>query len=101
MKGTFFSSRRRHTKYWRDWSSAVCSSDLRRVILRVALPELPAGTRDEVVDALLRLDALVEVLVTGEDDVEAVADEERLDDLARSEERRGGNEGRSRWSPYH
>src|SRR3712207_9099864 len=26
--GVFFSSRRRHTRYWRDWSSAVCSSDL-------------------------------------------------------------------------
>src|SRR5947209_16785918 len=25
----FFSSRRRHTSYWRDWSSDVCSSDLR------------------------------------------------------------------------
>src|SRR3712207_4423551 len=25
----FFSSRRRHTRYWRDWSSDVCSSDLR------------------------------------------------------------------------
>src|SRR3712207_7825571 len=31
MKGGsffFFSSRRRHTRYWRDWSSDVCSSDL-------------------------------------------------------------------------
>src|ERR1035437_10270943 len=24
----FFSSRRRHTRYWRDWNSDVCSSDL-------------------------------------------------------------------------
>src|SRR3712207_7596878 len=31
----FFSSRRRHTRYWRDWSSDVCSSDLRL---------LPAGS---------------------------------------------------------
>src|SRR3712207_14098 len=29
----FFSSRRRHTRYWRDWSSDVCSSDLRKVFL--------------------------------------------------------------------
>src|SRR5947209_19413765 len=28
----FFSSRRRHTRYWRDWSSDVCSSDLLRKI---------------------------------------------------------------------
>src|SRR5258707_14394571 len=26
----FVSSRRRHTRYWRDWSSDVCSSDLMR-----------------------------------------------------------------------
>src|SRR5215203_3688156 len=26
--GFFFSSRRLHTRYWRDWSSDVCSSDL-------------------------------------------------------------------------
>src|SRR6476620_6633450 len=31
----FFSSRRRHTRYWRDWSSDVCSSDL-NVLVRVA-----------------------------------------------------------------
>src|ERR1035437_7172730 len=28
----FFSSRRRHTRYWRDWSSDVCSSDLDNVV---------------------------------------------------------------------
>src|SRR5215217_802540 len=40
----FFSSRRRHTRYWRDWSSDVCSSDLvaedqpeMRALLRRAL----------------------------------------------------------------
>src|SRR3712207_2511648 len=27
----FFSSSRRHTRYWRDWSSDVCSSDLGRL----------------------------------------------------------------------
>src|SRR3712207_1221868 len=26
----FFSSRRRHTRYWHDWSSDVCSSDLKK-----------------------------------------------------------------------
>src|SRR5215203_6707689 len=30
----FFSSRRRHTRYWRDWSSDVCSSDLDVAVLR-------------------------------------------------------------------
>src|SRR3712207_4812617 len=28
----FFSSRRRHTRYWRDWSSDVCSSDLESML---------------------------------------------------------------------
>src|SRR3712207_5615492 len=28
----FFSSRRRHTRYWRDWSSDVCSSDLEHLM---------------------------------------------------------------------
>src|SRR3984885_13046211 len=30
LLGEFFSSRRRHTRCVRDWSSDVCSSDLRR-----------------------------------------------------------------------
>src|SRR3712207_9549429 len=30
----FFSSRRRHTRYWRDWSSDVCSSDLSEDVRR-------------------------------------------------------------------
>src|SRR3712207_3078144 len=33
----FFSSRRRHTRYWRDWSSDVCSSDLITTCLLVQL----------------------------------------------------------------
>src|SRR5258707_12561048 len=32
----FFSSRRRHTRYWRDWSSDVCSSDLNKISNAVA-----------------------------------------------------------------
>src|SRR5215475_2348199 len=43
----FFSSRRRHTRFSRDWSSEVCSSDLasspsgesRRTLCRVSTPE--------------------------------------------------------------
>src|SRR5690606_39441268 len=40
----FFSSRRRHTRFSRDWSSDVCSSDLRRVH-RVVLVVAVAPTR--------------------------------------------------------
>src|SRR5215217_7019870 len=34
----FFSSRRRHTRYWRDWSSDVCSSDLLATVSVIRLP---------------------------------------------------------------
>src|SRR3712207_4071638 len=33
----FFSSRRRHTRYWRDWSSDVCSSDLMGAVAHCVL----------------------------------------------------------------
>src|SRR5207245_3550601 len=35
----FFSNRRRHTNCYRDWSSDVCSSDLRREPTVYLLPE--------------------------------------------------------------
>src|SRR5256884_6949145 len=46
----FFSSRRRHTRCSRDWSSDVCSSDLRlRELTRRAL-ELPQTAPEEQTD---------------------------------------------------
>src|SRR3712207_7959191 len=45
----FFSSRRRHTRYWRDWSSDVCSSDLVHVGRAAERHGRVAG--DVVVDA--------------------------------------------------
>src|SRR5258707_12019073 len=36
----FFSSRRRHTRYWRDWSSDVCSSDLELALQEIIGPGL-------------------------------------------------------------
>src|SRR3712207_8430423 len=44
----FFSSRRRHTRYWRDWSSDVCSSDLRSLDLQ----EIDAGELDGIMSNL-------------------------------------------------
>src|SRR5699024_11539822 len=35
----FFSSRRRHTRSKRDWSSDVCSSDLKEIFIRVVDPK--------------------------------------------------------------
>src|SRR3989440_1753192 len=95
----FFSSRRRHTRSDRDWSSDVCSSDLfdegelenkRRIReLEATMGDLgfsfhnngaKRGGVVEVYDAALQA---------------AIAD------VRRSEERRVGKECRSRWSPYH
>src|SRR3712207_7080437 len=44
----FFSSRRRHTRYWRDWSSDVCSSDLAAEVQPV---DGAIGGGDEAVEA--------------------------------------------------
>src|SRR3712207_9428540 len=45
----FFSSRRRHTRYWRDWSSDVCSSDLMLARTDPAVAELVWQTLDRMV----------------------------------------------------
>src|SRR6266542_6130219 len=42
----FFSSRRRHTRCYRDWSSDVCSSDL--PVRPSGLPALSDGARDRL-----------------------------------------------------
>src|SRR3712207_6848152 len=47
----FFSSRRRHTRYWRDWSSDVCSSDLAEVRPRERRATLGPPRREVVGDA--------------------------------------------------
>src|SRR3712207_7861108 len=99
MEFFFVSSRRRHTRYWRDWSSDVCSSDLvepaerlRQVALVLAaaadlaqqrgLAHRPSG----VLGAFDQVEQLLVVLAGAG---------------VRSEERRVGKECRSRWSPYH
>src|SRR3712207_4394809 len=56
----FFSSRRRHTRYWRDWSSDVCSSDLEAWDthipgLVVACPATPADNKG-LMKAAIRCD---------------------------------------------
>src|SRR2546422_3349428 len=97
----FFSSRRRHTRCSRDWSSDVCSSDLR------IKAEWPNGQTPQVI-ATGGLASLVAPLVR---EIESVHPDLTLTGLRiaatalgltwRSEERRVGKECRSRWSPYH
>src|SRR3712207_8845289 len=88
----FFSSRRRHTRYWRDWSSDVCSSDL--VVLLDEGDAVAAGGG-------VQGDAGAGDAAADDDHVEALLREGLEGVLARSEERRVGKECRSRWSPYH
>src|SRR2546429_2748356 len=93
----FFSSRRRHTRCSRDWSSDVCSSDL---WFRYGTPvefKRPDGTEGRsrwlcVCEACLAefpepQKAIWRDMVWAED--------------SRSEERRVGEECRSRWSADH
>src|SRR5437867_13002486 len=68
----FFSSRRRHTRSYGDWSSDVCSSDLPETRDRIMATSLAARWR--FCDA-------------------------QVDWAKRSEERRVGKEWRSGWSP--
>src|SRR3712207_4203716 len=49
----FFSSRRRHTRYWRDWSSDVCSSDLASAPNRVSLPDIRKGEYEGMKEKML------------------------------------------------
>src|SRR2546430_12788636 len=95
----FFSSRRRHTRFDCDWSSDVCSSDLKvrllvselRVHRRATLPEPERGYLLELKGRVSRGSWHRRVLIACR----------RQDAAVRSEERRVGKECRSRWSPYH
>src|SRR5256885_4155634 len=91
----FFSSRRRHTRLQGDWSSDVCSSDLRKEQRTIEhLPVLKQGALGHVF--LADFDQLdVGFLDAGPKRQIARHGQDR------SEERRVGKECRSRWSPYH
>src|SRR2546429_1959992 len=93
----FFSSRRRHTRCSRDWSSDVCSSDLLLVWwigiaeLTVPVPHVPRF-RDASTDVITQIAGQMQHQVPHAVSVRI---------WFRSEERRVGKECRSRWSPYH
>src|SRR3712207_8241377 len=88
-----FSSRRRHTRYWRDWSSDVCSSDLIMPVT-VDLPLVPPT-------AILLGAALNSSASSSGRFTRSAPSSVALTTSGRSEERRVGKECRSRWSPYH
>src|SRR3712207_7304405 len=88
----FFSSRRRHTRYWRDWSSDVCSSDL----LPIRVKRMREADRRSRVFSVSATD----IPCTSSKD-RTSRGKDSVTVLPRSEERRVGKECRSRWSPYH
>src|SRR3712207_8203398 len=100
----FFSSRTRHTRYWRDWSSDVCSSDL-RTLGRAApspawrsCPALPHSSPPGPPGSSPPDD---EGPANGEGPSPRLLKHYKKLARTRSEERRVGKECRSRWSPYH
>src|SRR5207253_6964311 len=99
----FFSSRRRHTRWPRDWSSDVCSSDLWAFLAPAIfwLTHRVSFTRHPWRSAAIHLPATFVFLfarmqlrlLVGQF-IPAV----RMGPAGRSEERRVGKECRSRWS---
>src|SRR5699024_11820032 len=83
----FFSSRRRHTRSKRDWSSDVCSSDLILSGGEVSVTEY----QNSIIIAVIA--ALLAAALCGAFNGFLVA---KLK-IQRSEERRVGKECRSRW----
>src|SRR5207248_7105661 len=89
----FFSSRRRHTRSYGDWSSDVCSSDLRRGGRR-RRGRRPGGAGCRVGRcAVVEIEAAVEVAVDADPGPRSERDAgvgPLLAGRRRSEERRGG-----------
>src|SRR5690606_40557426 len=91
----FFSSRRRHTRFSRDWSSDVCSSDLHPTRISLAF-HTSSGTVD--ISSSLSggsvgglLDARRELIDPARNELGRIA----VGIAERSEERRVGKEGRA------
>src|SRR5256884_6117737 len=93
----FFSSRRRHTRCSRDWSSDVCSSDL---FLSEHSGERPASTSGGIESAGGQRQEQALGVSRGQEERER-PERDQLDRQARSEERRVGKECRARGSPDH
>src|SRR5256885_10396938 len=94
----FFSSRRRHTRLQGDWSSDVCSSDLEHLLAGVVGRDDLLGHRHRR-DFGVRLVDVAEVIDRDLGVGEYCGEFELA--AHRSEERRVGEECRSRWSPDH
>src|SRR3989442_996101 len=95
----FFSSRRRHTRCGRDWSSDVCSSDL---LNSAQMREADRRTIEEIgIPSLVLMENAGRQVVAAMEAMYGDLLERQVAVVCRSEERRVGKECRSRWSPYH
>src|SRR3712207_8039860 len=95
----FFSSRRRHTRYWRDWSSDVCSrSSLTPVFAALVEGPGPVILSPDFSDFAWcdMEEAVARFFSNGQR--QAIR---HIYTTIRSEERRVGKECRSRWTPDH
>src|SRR3712207_7276334 len=99
MRYFFFSSRRRHTRYWRDWSSDVCSSDLNMYRTKEYVERPWEEIKAEIDMAAKFYPDTRRIFLADGDALNLPKD--RMTEILRSEERRVGKECRSRWSPYH
>src|SRR3989442_4998468 len=88
------SSRRRHTRCGRDWSSDVCSSDLS---YSACVAEVDVDPETGIV----RVPTIWIAHDVGRSINSASVIGQVEGSIYRSEERRVGKECRSRWSPYH
>src|SRR5207302_2992381 len=100
------SSRRRHTRFSRDWSSDVCSSDLTNGVHEaVTETQLQAGDVCRVAPPNPARMLSMQVRADGKytiicfDSTREVRSAEEIKGGLRSEERRVGKECRARWSP--
>src|SRR2546430_10946762 len=93
-----FSSRRRHTSFDCDWSSAVGPADLMDQIAKAVEPSL--GYRHQLPEASEE-PTVGQAMSNAACDVAETLGAQAILVPTRSEERRVGKEGRSRWSPYH
>src|SRR5690606_40649365 len=101
--------RRRHTRFSRDWSSDVCSSDLEKVQekanatqQRMQKPSRKTEPReqDPAVEAIWRLQKRFPLAFPVSPAPKVPLKEGILQDAERSEERRVGKGGGYRWARY-
>src|SRR5690606_39396214 len=96
----FFSSRRRHTRFSRDWSSDVCSSDLGNIVedtFGIEYKFVEHDSPDHIIVEIINEDTWqpdeVKCVLPGGTELRPYRTQ-----FPRSEERRVGKEWRTRWA---